>query len=331
MNSNLKVLIDSRFLSEDTLALMRPKLDQNIEVTIAPPPDDKADFDVMIDGAPEMEELEKYTRLKHIIMPWAGVSASLRDKIREFPHISLHNSHHNAVTTGEMGIALMMAAARSIPTVDRLMHDCDWSPRGNSDDINYVLYGRTALILGFGAIGQHIGLTCQALGMEVLGIRRNPAKPITAGLNASVYPPTALHDLLPKTEVLIITLPLTPESKGMIGKQEFALMPDDSLIINVGRGPVIDQEALYEALTNGKLHAAGIDVWWNYPERGETIQQPADVPLHELPNLVMSPHRGGAGGTGEAETLRVNEMAKLLNAAARGQEMPNKVDLDLGY
>jgi phosphoglycerate dehydrogenase-like enzyme len=310
---------------------MRPRLDDNIQISIDPVEDGKVDFDVMIDGSPKPEELEAYTQLKHIIMPWAGVSPNLREKLTDYPQISLHNSHHNAVTTGEMAIALMMSAARSIPPVDRLMHDCDWSPRGNSNDINYVLYGRTALILGFGAIGQHVGLTCQALGMDVLGIRRDPEKPIAEGLNAKVYPPSSLHDLLPKTDVLIITIPLTTESEGMIGKTEFNLMPEKSLLINVGRGPVIDQEALYEALTNGKLHAAGIDVWWNYPAHGENIQQPADVPLHELPNLVMSPHRGGAGGTGQAETLRANEMAKLLNAAARGEAMPNKVDLSLGY
>lgn len=331
MTEQLNVLIDQRFLSKETLELMRPRLDDNIEITIDPVEDNKTDFDVMIDGSPKSEELEKYTQLKHIIMPWAGVSPNLREKLANYPHISLHNSHHNAVTTGEMAIALMMAAARSIPPVDTLMHNCDWTPRGNSNDINYVLYGRTALILGFGSIGQHVGLTCQALGMEVLGIRRDPNKPVTAGLKAKVYPPTALHELLPKTDVLIITIPLTDESEGMIGKTEFDLMPDNSMLINVGRGPVIDQHALYEALTNGKLHAAGIDVWWNYPDHGQTIQQPADIALHELPNLVMSPHRGGAGGTGQAETLRAMEMAKLLNAAARGEEMPNKVDMSLGY
>ena len=331
MSKELNVLVDPHFLSNETLALVRPKLDDNIVITMDPVENDQVDFDVMIDGSPKPEELEKYTQLRHIIMPWAGVSVNLREKIAAYPHISLHNSHHNAVTTGEMAIALMMAAARSIPPVDALMHNCDWTPRENSNDINYVLYGRTALILGFGAIGQHVGLTCQALGMDVLGIRRDPTKPITAGLKAKVFSPSALHDLLPKTDVLIITIPLTDESKNMIGKEEFALMPDKSMLINVGRGPVVDQYALYDALSNGKLHAAGIDVWWNYPERGEHIQQPADAPLHELPNLVMSPHRGGAGGTGQAETLRANEIAKLLNAAARGEEMPNKVDLSLGY
>jgi phosphoglycerate dehydrogenase-like enzyme len=264
-------------------------------------------------------------------MPWAGVSPRLRELLKEFPQIKLHNSHHNAVTTGEMAIALLMAAARQISTVDQKMHQLDWSPRQNSDQINYVLWGQTALILGFGAIGQHVAKVCQALGMDVIGIRRDPNKPIAPGLNAEVYTPADLSLVLPRTNVLIITMPHTDETMGMIGKAEFDLMPDDSLLVNVGRGAVVDQFALYEALTNGKLRAAGIDVWYNYPRHGENTCQPADAPLHQLDNLIMSPHRGGAGGTGQAEQLRAREMAKLLNAAARGEVMPNQVDLELGY
>ncbi len=197
MTKKLKVLINPNFLSDDTLKLLKPRLDDNVELTIAPAADNIVDFDVLINGSPKPEELEKYHQVRHIIMPWAGVSPNLRETMKDYPNISLHNSHHNAATTGEMAIALMMAAARMIPPVDKLMHNCDWSPRGNSNEINYVLYGRTALILGFGAIGQHVGLTCQALGMEVLGIRRDPDKPVLTGLDAKVYPPSALHELAP--------------------------------------------------------------------------------------------------------------------------------------
>ena len=330
MKKTLKVLIGGNThtaLHADTIDLMRPLLDDNIEILFESCPD----FDVLICGSPSKEDLEMSSQLRDVIMPWAGISENLSKLIQEYPHINLHNSHHNAVTTGEMGIALMMSAARSIPSVDAKMHQCDWSPRHNSDQINYVLYGRTALILGFGAIGQHVGLTCQALGMDVIGIRRDPQKPILPNLNAQVFAPTALDELLPKTNVLIVTIPLTEETRGMIGVKQFALMPDDSLFVNVGRGAVVDQTALYEALQNGKLRAAGIDVWYNYPAHSENILAPADVPIHTLENVVMSPHRGGAGATGEAERLRAREMAKLLNAAARGEAMPNKVDLTLGY
>jgi len=328
MNNKLKVLIGQyASLSQTTINLMKPLLDENVELLF----EKSNDFDVLICGSPSREDLEFSSKLHDVIMPWAGISPQLRDLIGDFPQIHLHNSHHNAVTTGEMAIALMMAAARSIPSTDAKMHQCDWSPRNNNDQINYVLYGRTALILGFGAIGQHVALTCQALGMNVLGIRRSPKKPILSNLNAKVYGPEALDELLPKTNVLIITIPGTDETRGMIGSEQFALMPDNGLLINVGRGEVVDQHALYKALQNGKLHAAGIDVWYNYPEKNNNIQQPADVPIHELTNVVMSPHRGGAGGTGEAENLRAREMARLLNTAARGEPMPNLVDISLGY
>ena len=328
MDGKLKVLIGQHAsLNPTTINLMKPLLDDNVELLF----EKCNDFDVLICGAPSREDLELSPHLRDVIMPWAGISPQLIKLIKEFPLINLHNSHHNAVTTGEMAIALMMSAARLIPSIDAKMHQCDWSPRNNSDQINYVLYGRTALILGFGAIGQHVGLTCQALGMNVLGIRRNPDKPILSNLNAKVYGPELLDELLPKTNVLIITIPGTDETRGMIGSEQLALMPDNSLLVNVGRGEVVDQHALYQALQNGKLHAAGIDVWYNYPEKDNDIKQPADVPIHELTNVVMSPHRGGAGGTGEAENLRAREMARLLNCTARGEPMPNLVDISLGY
>jgi len=330
MNQPLKVLIGGNThtaLQAETLTQMAPLLADNIEIIFEP----CNDFNVLVSGTPTREDLEMSPNLRDVIMPWAGISNSLRTLIREYPHINLHNSHHNAVTTGEMAIALMMSAARNIPVVDAKMHQKDWSPRHHSDQINYVLYGRTALILGFGSIGQHVGLTCQALGMDLIGVRRDPKKPILAKLSATIVHPDELNLVLPKADVLIITVPLTDETRGMIGKEQFALLPDDSLLINVGRGAVVDQNALYEALQNGKLRAAGIDVWYNYPQQGQDIQAPADVPIHELENVVMSPHRGGAGATGAAESLRAQEMARLLNAAARGEPMPNCVNLDLGY
>jgi phosphoglycerate dehydrogenase-like enzyme len=99
----------------------------------------------------------------------------------------------------------------------------------------------------------------------------------------------------------------------------------------MGRGPVVDQDALYNALITGKLHSAGIDVWYNYPpdEDARAYTPPADFPFHELDNIVMSPHRGG--GASEVETLRMAHLAELLNAAASGDQIPNQVDLKRGY
>jgi phosphoglycerate dehydrogenase-like enzyme len=103
------------------------------------------------------------------------------------------------------------------------------------------------------------------------------------------------------------------------------------VLVNVGRGPIVDEAALYAALRDGTLYAAGLDVWYNYPadEAARAHTPPSDYPFHELDNVVMSPHR--AGSSVETEALRMVHLARLLNAAARGEPMPNRVDLEAGY
>ena len=126
---------------------------------------------------------------------------------------------------------------------------------------------------------------------------------------------------------------LMDETRGLIGETELALMSDSAILVNVGRGPVVDESALYLALRDGTLHAAGLDVWYNYPtdEPGRSATRPSEYPFHELDNVVMSPHRAGAPHTPETESLRMRALADLLNAAARGEPIPNRVDLVLGY
>jgi phosphoglycerate dehydrogenase-like enzyme len=103
------------------------------------------------------------------------------------------------------------------------------------------------------------------------------------------------------------------------------------VLVNVARGPIVDEAALYHALCEGSLFAAALDVWYNYPtdEAARSCTPPSTYPFHELDNVVMSPHR--AGGSTETELLRIKHLAELLNAAACGEPMPNRVDLQLGY
>jgi phosphoglycerate dehydrogenase-like enzyme len=165
--------------------------------------------------------------------------------------------------------------------------------------------------------------------MQVLATRRHPEHPVNAP--GEVYPPEVLRSLLPRANALIITLPLTDETCGLIGEEEIGLLPENAIMVNVGRGPIVDQHALYAALKSGYLHSAGIDVWYNYPpdedSRGNT--PPADLPFHELDNVVMSPHRGG--GSAEIEIRRMEHLAAFLNLAAEGKPLPNQIDLERGY
>ena len=103
------------------------------------------------------------------------------------------------------------------------------------------------------------------------------------------------------------------------------------MLVNVGRGAIVDEGALYHALKSGQLAAAGIDVWYNYPadEASQTNTPPSQYPFGELDNVVLSPHRGG-DDLG-IDVARMRDLAELLNAAARGEAMANRVDVNVGY
>jgi phosphoglycerate dehydrogenase-like enzyme len=196
------------------------------------------------------------------------------------------------------------------------------------------LHGRTATILGYGRIGQRVGRVCHALDMHVIGIRRHAAEPDPERIlddYVELHPPADLRELLPRTDVLVVSVPLTQETEGLIGAAELAQLPREAVIVNVGRGRVIDEAALYHALRDRTILAAGLDVWYHYPmrdeDRGHTA--PSRYPFHELNNVVMSPHRGG--WITAAEESRVTELASLLRAAAEGRPIPSAVDKVLGY
>jgi len=310
----------------EALAYLQDKLDPSIGLTFGPEILDPADFQILVEGVPSREFVEASPHLKSLIIPWAGLPTATRQLMLEFPQISVHNLHHNASATAEMSLALLFAAAKFVVPMDRALRQNDWTPRYQPNP-SILLQGKTALILGYGAIGQHVGRVLQAMGLRVMGIRRTPQPDDIA----EVHPVTALPDLLPQTDILMITAPLTPETEGLIGEKELALLPAGAILTNVGRGAIVAQKALYEALKNGHLRAAGLDVWYNYPTNEESRPNtpPSDYPFHELDNIVLSPHRGG--GARETELLRMETLAHSLNAIPHGEPIPNKVDLQVGY
>jgi phosphoglycerate dehydrogenase-like enzyme len=243
--------------------------------------------------------------------------------------VDLHNLHFNAVSTAEMALALLLAAAKHVAELDhRIRHgNWQWNDATHPTD---TFPGKTALILGYGAIGRRLAPLLQALGMQVIGVRRHaPDQPAQDGV--ALFGVAELWGLLPRADVLICLLPHTRETEGMLGTEELARLPHHSILVNVGRGPVIDEEALYTALAARRIRSAGIDVWYQYPKDDEerTHTYPSRFPFHELDNVVMTPHR--AGWLQSFEKLRVGALAELLNAAVEGRPLPNLVDKELGY
>jgi phosphoglycerate dehydrogenase-like enzyme len=313
----------------DALHTLQASLAPDIVVSFGPDLPDPSDYQVLVAGRPERHHLEASSALQRLIIPFAGLPPATRALLLDFPHIRVHNLHHNAALTAELAIALLLAAAKFIIPYDRALRAHDWTPRYQSNP-SILLEGKTALVLGFGAIGKRIARACWGLGMTVHALRRRPALE-TPEFPVRLHPPEALADLLPHAQALLIALPATPETDGLLGVHELGLLPEGSLLVNIGRAAIVEQQALFDTLKSGKLAAAGLDVWYNYPARPEsrTHTPPADLPFHQLENLVMSPHR--AGHSRETETLRMSALADLLTAVARGKPVPNPVDVAAGY
>jgi phosphoglycerate dehydrogenase-like enzyme len=314
----------------DALEILHSKLESGIHLSTGKEIPWHAAYQVLINGTPTRQHLDASPDLDTLIIPYAGVPESTRNLLADYSQLKVYNLHHNAAPTAEMAIALLMAAAKFLLPFDRTFREHDWRPSYQPDP-SFLLEGKTALILGFGHVGQRVGHFCQALGMYVIAVRRHPETPLITGVQAEIHPPEVLNQILPRTDILIITLPITSETEGLIGAKQLASLIPGGILVNVGRGRIVDQAALYGALKDGTLSSAGLDVWYNYPktpeERGST--PPADYPFHELENVVMSPHRGG--GSKETEILRMDHLAELLNALHNGTPTQNQVDIGAGY
>jgi len=307
----MRVVVSSRRGDDPFVAALRSRLPDSIELLVdAPGP-----ADILVRGTPSAADLDAREGLRAVVIPYAGVPRSTRELMAERPTLTLHNLHHNAAPTAEMALALLLAAAKRIVPLDRALRNGDWSAR-YEPATELLLEGAHAVVLGHGAIGQRVVRGAEALGMRVTPVRR--------GL------PVDLDELLPTANALVIALPLTSQTEGLIDAARLALLPDGCCIVNVGRGPILDEDALYRELASGRLRA-GIDVWYSYPKSAEDARNtpPSRHDFGALDNVVLSPHH--AGSCTRIEELRADHLARLLLVAARGEPIPNRVDLEAGY
>jgi phosphoglycerate dehydrogenase-like enzyme len=307
-----------------------PLLDPSVDLTHGETVSSSGgDFRVLVSGRPPPELLEASSVLESLIIPWAGLPGTTSALMAGYPGVRVYNIHHNAGAASEMAVALMLAAAkRIVPAHNSLARD-DWTVR-YTPEASLLVQGSEVLVLGYGSIGRRIGEVCRCMGASVKGIRRNPGP---GDADSGVHPTGMLRELLPGTDILHVCLPLTAETRGIMGDEELSLLPGHAVIVNVARGDVICEEPLYRHLESGSIGAAGLDVWYAYP-RGEeerSCTPPSAFPFSELDNVVMSPHRGGAFGVGRLEELRAEHLAETINLLAGGMEPPGRVDLELGY
>jgi glyoxylate/hydroxypyruvate reductase len=183
------------------------------------------------------------------------------------------------------------------------------------------LAGRRALVIGLGGIGRRTATTFAALGVEVWGLaRREQAGPI-AGV-ARTIGRDDLHEALETTDVLVIACPLTDETRGMIGAAELARLSGDAVVVNIGRGPVLDEPALVAALTERRIAGACLDVFAQEP-------LPNDSPLWDLDNVIVSPH--SASTLADENEVLVELFLDNLGRYLDGRPRRNVYDPAAGY
>lgn len=282
------------------------------------------DVEVLVLGRPSAGQLDAASSLKALVVPYAGIPRSTLALLIERPHIAVYNLHHNAQLVAEMACALVLSAAKWIVPMDRALRSGDWRPRYEPAPA-LVLSEERALILGYGAIGRALEPMLRGLGMDVRAIRRHPDPEAP-----HVFAPEHLYEQLKACRVLVLALPSTEETRGWLGAYELNMLPKGSVLVNVARADIVDEDALFEALSSGHLRAAALDVWYRYPgsEAERSNCEPATRPFHTLPNVVMSPHR--AGHSDVTEKRRAEALCALLEALASGAQ-PRPVDLGLGY
>lgn len=198
----------------------------------------------------------------------------------------------------------MLSFSRDLFRMQRDQRERRWERRSATD-----LEGRTLAIVGVGNIGMEVARLAQAFRMRVIGIKRNTAGVDPASLYLDeLYGPEQLHDLLRQAEFLALVTPHTGETERMIGAPELALLPHGAVLINIGRGAVVDEPAMIEALRSGHLAGAALDVFAQEP-------LPQESPLWDMPNVLISPHATGMSDRegGRLTDLFCENLRRFLN------------------
>ncbi len=224
-----------------------------------------------------------------------------------------------ADATADLTWALILAVSRRIVEADKVVRSGEWYKTGTGWHPMYMLgmevTGKTLGIIGLGRIGREVARRAKGFKMKVLYYKRRRLAPEEEKELGVEY--RSLEDLLKESDIVTIHVPLTEETRGLIGERELRMMKDTAILVNTSRGPVVDEEALIKALTKGWIAGAGLDVFNQEP-------LPPDHPLTKLDNVVLAPHIGSA--TWETRTRMAEKAVENLIAFAEGRVPPDLVN-----
>ncbi|MGO2705371.1 2-hydroxyacid dehydrogenase [Pseudomonas helleri] len=218
-------------------------------------------------------------------------------------------------TTADTGFALILASARRVVELAIKVRNGQWQKNIGPESFGTDVHGKTLGIIGMGRIGEALAQRGHfGFGMPVIYHSNSPKPAVEERFNARYC---SLNELLQEADFVCLTLPLTAQTEGLIGAEQFALMRPESIFINISRGKVVDEAALIKALQQGQIRAAGLDVF---------VREPLEVdsPLLQLDNVVATPHIGSA--TVETREAMARCAVDNLLAALAGERPANRVN-----
>jgi len=284
--------------------------------------DEIADADIFAGWTLKPEQFARAAKLKWIHATAAGVDQLMYDEVRRSPVVITNSSSVLTLPMAEHTLGLVLALARRIPSAVRYQEKRHWAQQEIWDETPHPreLSGSTLVVVGYGAIGREVGRRVHALGMKVIGVKRDPTR---GGEHADrVVAVENLEQVLGEGDFVVLATPVTPATQRLFGQKQFAAMKPSAYFINIARGILVDTDALVAALEGRVIAGAAIDV----AEREPLVPE---SPLWTAPNLLITPHLAAV-----SEPLWQRHAALLFENLDRwfaGRELLNRVDKERGY
>ena len=278
---------------------------------------------------------EQAPALQWIQFHYAGIDRFVAEPICQMDGVTLTTlSGAAASQVAEHALAMLMALSHNLPALMASQRKAEW-PKDRFERFTPLeLRGSTVGIVGYGSAGRQLAYLLHRLGAKILAIKRDAMRPQHDGytpeesgdpggdLVERLYPSAALRSMLKLCQFVVVNLPLTPETRGLIDANMLAVLPPGAFLVDVSRGGIVDTNALLQALKDGKLGGAALDVFAEEP-------LPANSPLWAVPNLIISPHI--AGHSRHYNDRAVSLFSENIHRYLAGMTLYNIFDKKRGY
>lgn len=339
MREKVEVLVT--FPLEDELQAQIREMSEFVNLTVAPAqkaediPEEVWRRTEVLYTLRILPEPAQVPKLRWVQSYLAGVEKEINHPLFEEGKVFFSSmSGANARQTAEHALTMMLALGHNLPEFNALQSERAWMEDKGKKYTPTEINGSTVGIIGYGSIGRQVARLVTGLGAQVLASKRDAMTPAHYGYSAEdvgdpsgdmftrLYPPEAMRSMLKECDFVVVCVPRTPDTAGLVGKDQLAAMKKGAYLVDISRGGVVDQEALLAALEHKKIGGAALDVFEDEP-------LPEENPLWELPNVIITPHIAGFSSeyAPRANTLFLENLGRYLS----GQVLLNLVRKDRGY